>query len=193
MKKCGCLLFFIEILLFGTWLYPVNGELRSTAVIGFINTGSDSEAYFNTMLTKSLITTLEALPGADIRLYPEIEVLANEEGFWKQKVLEKRMALRLGQRLLVKQIITGEYRKVKDELSLVIYVYDVVTEDILFKKNYNLSTSLEFFENIDSIGKEILGLILGKNVEFGRLTIQLTNTSEPYTLYIIWKVCLLIL
>lgn len=184
MRKFFVLVFLIKIFFITTLSYSTSEEFRSTAVVGFINLGNENEAYYNTMLTKSFITTLESIPGAKVILYPEIENVAIEQNFWGQKVFDEKIALKLGQKLFVKKIISGEYIKVKDELILNIFIYDVVTENLLFKKNYKISTSIEFFQNIESIGKDILGFIMGRDIDFGTLVFQITNASAQYILYI---------
>ncbi len=159
---------------------------RKTAVLGFINTGDDSDDSINTVLTKSLITFLSKLPDVQIVMYEDLEKAALETGFWKLKQPDMDLAFQLAQSLGSKVMILGDYKtdRVLKKISINLYSYDVVSGELNLTRSYKGTIDTGLFDIVDLMKKNIAGLLYGKEVSIGKLSVLIKDTRNIYKIYI---------
>ncbi len=174
--------FFI---LFASELRPYNISAKNTLVAGFINRGDESDDNINPIITKSLITFLAKLPGVEITSYPDLERISLSNGFWKSGKINIDAALQMAQNLNADHLIVGDYKVngITKRIQINLFAYDVITGKLLLKRTITGSTGLELFDAIDTIKKNISGLLFGKDLSFGKISLEINGTSRSYKVY----------
>lgn len=166
-------------------VFPQNLSIKPTTVAGFINRGASGGDQVNAVITKSMIAFLMKIPGAVITPYEEVEKEAAKKGFWARRKLDIDTATSIAQRFESKQMIVGDYL-VDDSAETVeinVYVYDVVTGDLKLKRTYQGSSGADIFDTIDRMIKNVSGLLFGRELSFGTVSIEIVNSETKYWLF----------
>ena len=168
--------------IFALTAFSETSSIKTITVAGFINKGSSEGENINIILTKSLIGTLEKIPNSIITPYSEVEKIVSENGLWKLKKIDIDLALQTAQPFGSRQLIIGEYKvnPSANQVSINVYVYDVITGELKLKRNYRGNTGLDLFDTIDNIAKNIGGLILGKKFSLGRVVVKIQDSTNNY-------------
>lgn len=155
---------------------------KSAAVAGFINLGSQSDKNINLTLTKSLISFLSRVPGVYVVPYEQMEKMAKQYGIWNKPGYLSEDFIGLGQRFHVKLVVSGIYRVdyTKKTIVIQVYIHDVVTGELLLKRNYEGPSDLGLFDTIDNMVKSVVSSIAGKEINFSTLYLSVFNTEETY-------------
>ncbi len=161
-------------------------EVKSLAVIGFINLGDKTENSINLVVCKSMTTFLSKLPGIKIRPFSDVENAAKEENFWESRKLDVNAALDIGLKLKVNQAIFGTYsvNKQNETIIITVYDYDVKTSELILKREYKGDAGRDIFDTVDKLIKNISSLILGKDIKIGKLNVEINAENREYKLYI---------
>ena len=182
--------FFLVLLIFLSTVFSVfhpavvfaySNKNSFTAVIGFVNAGSGDKD-MNVLLTRSFISFLSRIPGAKIIPFEVSDRLSREKGYFNRNEIDQDLAIQIGQQLDCKQVLTGLYQVDKKNMTVRIdvYYYDTVTGDTIFKRQYEGMAGTGLLDTIDRVRKNSAGLIMGRDVPMGKLTVAVTNTRNTY-------------
>ncbi len=176
LKQVFFILFFIII---STTAYS-DGKL--IAVAGFINLGAAKDNNLNMVITKSLILYLSKIPNITVIQYDAVAKSALKSGLWAQTNINMEEALSLGQEFSCDKVVIGEYNAddKNNQITINVYAYDVVTAELKMKRTYTGTTGLELFDNIDNMIKNVTGVLIGRNISFGKAVFNINNSDENY-------------
>ena len=193
MTACRRSLVTCAMIVLTTLLMYANGDLKAmdsvikpTTVAGFINLGDPGDEKINIVITKSLINFLSKTENAVITPYDMIENVAQKNGYWRRKQIDKDLALNMAQAFDSKQMIVGDYtvdRKTK-KIQIRVSVYDVVTGELKLSRNYSGSSGLGLFDTVDAMSRNIAGLLSGMEISMGTVKVRVSGSGKFYRLYI---------
>jgi hypothetical protein len=175
------------LILFTFTLFGWTGqlEMKSVTVAGFINKGKTNQDNINKIMTKSLCTFLSKI-SKNITPYKDVEEVALKNSFWNQKELKSSQAINIAQPFSTEQVITGDYivNDKNETISIQVFVYNVVSGQLLFQRNYKGSAGPDIFDTIDKMILDVSGLLVGKPIQLGYAKISIKPVNENYKLFV---------
>ncbi len=155
------------------------GDVKTIAVVGFINQGDKTDDSINKVISKSLITFLGNISGTKVTSYEAMEKLALEKNFWQSKDLDVDTAVEMGLDLAVKQVVTGTYKvnKKNGTIKITVYVYDPATAELKLKRDYSGDSGAGIFDTIDKLIRNISSELVGHTVTMGSLEVDISSDS----------------
>ena len=157
------------------------GAVKPTTIAGFINHGDKSYDHINIMLSKQLISLLSKLPGVVITPWEEVEKWATNNAFWQSEKIDPDLVLACGSVFDTKQVVVGEYKvdKATEKMTITLYVYDVMSGEVKIKRDYEGDAgSLDIFDTIDRIIKNVSFLLVGQAVTLVKLKLTTDETNQ---------------
>jgi serine/threonine protein kinase/tetratricopeptide (TPR) repeat protein len=111
----------------GYWNMTANRQIRSIAVMPFVNMGGDVNVeYLSDGMTENLIRSLSSIPDLSIKARSTVFT-------YKGKETSPR---KIGEELKVDAVLIGKLLQTGDELKLDIELVDAVTQDLLWSQSY---------------------------------------------------------
>ncbi len=173
------LMLFPLFLIFTMTLTAQAGDIKTIAVVGFINQGDKTDNSVNKVISKSLITFLAKVKGTKVISYEVIEKLAEDNNFWESKELNVETASEMGLNLAVKQVVTGTYKidNKKEIVHITVQVYDPATSELKLKRDYKGDAGTGIFDTIDRLIRNISSELVGHAVVMGNLEVEISSGS----------------
>lgn len=152
----------------------------SLTVAGFVNLGDASHDYIQVMMTTYLTRFLSKI-FSNVPSYSVVEKIAYRNAFWSSRQFDVLKAISIADELNTRYCITGHYQVKKDRsIELLLYIYDVKTHSLQLERTYRNQSVQDVFASIDVMVRDILFMLIGKSVEFGRLKISVSDGFGKY-------------
>lgn len=163
-----------------------SAEEKTISVAGFLNKGARSDDSVNLVISKSLISVLQKVPGFKVTPFSRVESEAKKRDLWTVKNYELNNLLDFGLLFAAKTIVCGDYLidKGKETVQINVFAYNVATGELTMKRTYKGSAGVDIFDTIDNMVKNITSLLAGRAVVFAKLDLNIVNTKQVYHLYI---------
>ncbi len=155
-------------------------EVKTIAVLGFVNLGNKSDASINKTVTRSLITFLSKIPEIDITSYEAVEKAAADNKYWESKSFNPDAAVDMGLSLAAAEVVSGDYtvNHKKGMVTINVYVYDTASASMKLNRQYTGEAGLELFDTIDRLIRNVSTLLAGRPIRMGRLEIEIEGTNS---------------
>lgn len=172
----------LSLVIYSFSFAAVQSNTIPTAVIGFLDTNTQSDNIFNTVILKSFIKALKRLPNSQIVSFQDIEQRA--KNYWSYHTINRAEAFRIAQYFRAKQMILGDYSlgQEKDSIQIHVLVYDVVTSELTLERTFSSKGKAGIFNAIDDMAEQISGLLTGVDIQYGTFSILFKKPHEDYTL-----------
>lgn len=160
-------------------------QLKPTAVVGFVNLGDAKDDSLNGTMARSLTAFLQKIPKSKIVPFADVEKAAQGKGFYKLKSAAADVAISVAQGFDIKQVVFGDYKvdPKSETVEVNVLLVDVVTGDVKFKKNYKGKAGVDIFDTVDTIIRNVSGLLVGREISTARLKITVP-TDRKYKVYL---------
>lgn len=176
----------IVLLLLGFTGFIYAEKTRDIIIAGFINGGDKADNNINLVITKSLGTFLNKLPG--IRVIPTLSAEKDPKikAYISAKTIEADSLLDIGLTYQATTVIGGDYSvdQKKNSVKFNIEAYDTVSGELKLKRTYEGGAGPDIFDTIDKTIKNVSSLLLGKNVDFAVFKASIDGTDKAYQLYL---------
>lgn len=150
--------------------------IKPATVVGFANLGARADDSIGAMIGTSLVTFLQKIPGAIVTPFADSEKAARDKGFFAASAARADLALTVAQGFDTRQAVFGDYKVTGDTITINVTVLDTVTGEARFQKTYKGGAGLDIFDTIDSMVRNVSGLIAGRELSVARVIV---NTAEP--------------
>ncbi|OHD53426.1 MAG: hypothetical protein A2Y33_15000 [Spirochaetes bacterium GWF1_51_8] len=157
-----------------------------TMIGGFVNLGDKKQDNIGELTARSLYNLFAKMPGSDLVDIQESLDTVKQKGILSitnGKELNLAMT-KVAQQTGAGLIIFGVYKVAENKLSLYVFGIDVVTGDLKFSREFSGAAGMDVFDTIDRLTEEIAGVVLGKKIEFGNLTVNIKAESAEYRVYL---------
>ncbi|OHD53316.1 MAG: hypothetical protein A2014_06225 [Spirochaetes bacterium GWF1_49_6] len=167
--------------LFGSFGFTSTMKIKPTTIAGFVNKGDKSDDNINVLLTKSLINLLSLIPDVIITPFSDVETAVKMNKLWFSKAIDVEKALAMGILFETKQVVVGDYKIIKNKVTINLYVYDVVTGELTLQRSFKDSPAgKDIFNTLDDVVKQVSYILVGQAITLGKINV---NVDVPDTLY----------
>lgn len=186
MPKICALLVLLSILLLSGSIFAQNNSVKPTAVVYFDNLGDKYDESVRSVIMKSLIINLSRIPGSVVVPYEAMEEALKNKNIWQTKNPDPIVLQSIAQSFDSRQIIVGDYlsKKKDNKITIRVNLIDLTTGEKKLERTYEGAIGMSLFDTVDSMSKSVSGLLMGKELNYGKLAVSLTNTTNAYFLYI---------
>ena len=166
-------------------LFSQNNPVKPTVVIDFENLGEKRDDSVRITIMKSLIAGLARIPGAVIIPFDEVEKVRKEK-IAAEAGADKEWMIFAAQSFECRQMISGSYKLNRSEgkITIRIVLTDVATGEVRLERVYEGAVGMDLLDTIDSMSRNVSGLLQGRKILFGKIAVEISESSNTYTLTI---------